>query len=631
VKNNVYGGGEMATVGLIDFNNAVKHESVTNGFGLSWPYKMTFIPYDDSGVSKAVGGSTYVTVTGGRIGTSATSTPDVDNGNIYGGSKGKAGATSDYEFCGNAKNTYVTINYGSTPTEDDGSTTQLILGSVFGGAEDGHVIEDTHVSMQSGLITHSLFAGGRGQGTYKGTLKKLTDGTATSEMQIRGLTTGKVYGNTYLEMSGGAVWHNVFGGGFMASVGKGNYAGGADDYATGGYGETITGNLWTSTFNPAEDESPSNPKDNAWYFLNSGKTYLAITGGTIGKLDNQLWDGLPSGNVFGSSRGVSAPNITNFEKISPEYCPEFFSGYVNETYVTIGGDYRCVKKCTDKNGTVHIPGSTLSENEVKTLFTGTEILTGETPSAEYWTSITGNGPTISGSVYGGGQDGHVRREAHVVVNKGEIGVPYTDANRETLGTNNLSLTEELDNPKWLLRGNVFGAGSGINPYQFDLDGDGEITEDKAVVVDGVSCKETGEYSTSAGSVTHFTQVDIMGGSNTIIHRNVYGGGSLGSVGPPAVSEDYDISRKDSNPALYGKQSQCTVNISGTIGTPTGYNQVYGGEVYGASRGISSESPLGSVVWTKVNIKNGANILGNVYGGGDAGMVRKDTDVQIGAE
>ena len=114
-------------------------------------------------------------------------------------------------------------------------------------------------------------------------------------------------------------------------------------------------------------------------------------------------------------------------------------------------------------------------------------------------------------------------------------------------------------------------------------------------------------------------------------RNVYGGGSLGSVGPPAVSEGYDISRKDSNPALYGKQSQCTVNISGTIGTPTGYNQVYGGEVYGASRGISSESPLGSVVWTKVNIKNGANILGNVYGGGDAGMVRKDTDVQIGAE
>ena len=29
-----------------------------------------------------------------------------------------------------------------------------------------------------------------------------------------------------------------------ASVGKGNYSGGADDYNPAGYGETLTGNLW---------------------------------------------------------------------------------------------------------------------------------------------------------------------------------------------------------------------------------------------------------------------------------------------------------------------------------------------------------------------------------------------------
>jgi hypothetical protein len=29
------------------------------------------------------------------------------------------------------------------------------------------------------------------------------------------------------------------------------------------------------------------------------------------------------------------------------------------------------------------------------------------------------------------------------------------------------------------------------------------------------------------------------------------------------------------------------------------------------------------------VKNGAHILGNVFGGGDNGMVKKDTDVQIG--
>jgi len=112
---------------------------------------------------------------------------------------------------------------------------------------------------------------------------------------------------------------------------------------------------------------------------------------------------------------------------------------------------------------------------------------------------------------------------------------------------------------------------------------------------------------------------------------------MGGVGAPKITQDYDqYKRDDTNSDTKGKQSQCTVNIGGgtgvaTIGSPTGYNIVYGGEVYGASRGISAESPLGAVVWTQIKVKNGANILGNVYGGGDAGMVKKDTDVQIGAE
>ena len=58
----------------------------------------------------------------------------------------------------------------------------------------------------------------------------------------------------------------------------------------------------------------------------------------------------------------------------------------------------------------------------------------------------------------------------------------------------------------------------------------------------------------------------------------------------------------------GWQSQCTVNIGGGpstvyIGTPTDYQKHYGGEVYGASRGISEQSELGSVIWTQVKIKN----------------------------
>jgi len=598
VVHNVYGGGSMGSVGTV--TDSVKHENKATSFALSWPYEINYAPGT---------GKSYVTVTGGRIGMGETGVVGEDNGNVYGGTRGMAGSHYYEAHLANVNETYVTINYaGETPTSDNGSTTPLITGSVFGGCEDGHVLGDTHVSMQNGLIKHSLFAGGRGQGTFEGRLKKLSSPVATPEYtalrQIRSITAGKVYGNTYLEMSGGRVWHNVFGGGYMASVGKGNYAGGSDDYATGGYGETITTNLWDNDGNDSRA------------FLSSGMTHLTITGGTIGLVGPDLWDGLPSGSVFGGSRGVAAPNITDFDKVAPEYCPDFFSGYVNETYVTIGGEYRCVQACVDNNSVTHAVGEALNARELKKLFAGNAtVMDGDTPKAAYWEAVAGDGPTIYGSVYGGGQDGHVRREAHMIVNKGEIGLPYTAANRSTLGTSGLSLENELNSPLWMLRGNVFGAGSGLGQYSFDMDGNPETAD------------ETG-YSTSAGSVTHFTQVDVNGGK---IHRNVYGGGSLASVGPPPVSMPYDIHRKDDTSVGIGHRSVCLVNIAGTIGTPVDYNEIYGGEVYGASRGSADLDPTmySTTLWTVVNVKDGANIMNNVFGGGDAGAVSKNTEVNVG--
>ena len=85
----------------------------------------------------------------------------------------------------------------------------------------------------------------------------------------------------------------------------------------------------------------------------------------------------------------------------------------------------------------------------------------------------------------------------------------------------------------------------------------------------------------------------------------------------------------------GRQSMNIVNIGGsgnvTIGTPDEYQNHYGGEVYGACRGNSTldANQFGISVWTQVNIKNGANIQGNVFGGGDSGKVLRDSKVQIG--
>jgi hypothetical protein len=148
-------------------------------------------------------------------------------------------------------------------------------------------------------------------------------------------------------------------------------------------------------------------------------------------------------------------------------------------------------------------------------------------------------------------------------------------------------------------------------------------------------------------VTRFTEVNILGG---IIHRNVYGGGSMGSVGAPNMGQTYvpykpgqaNIDGKPANGP--GRQSMNTINIGGgkgiaIIGTPYDsakgwtYNKLYGGEVYGASRGLSTLNPeeFSNSVWTKVNIFDKATIMGNVYGGGDNGMVKKDSEVNIGGE
>ena len=171
-------------------------------------------------------------------------------------------------------------------------------------------------------------------------------------------------------------------------------------------------------------------------FTGTGIATVTINAGTIGTA-NGTFDDMPTGNVFGSSRGKAANDVG---RRSPryKYVPDFMLGYVNETDVTIG------------DGTKE--------------------------------------PMLYGSVYGGGQDGHVRRSTKVTINSGTIGVING-------GTD---------------RGNVFGAGSGLgkNTEQNDLGG---------------------LFNNSSGSVTCTTDVIVNGGT---IYQNVYGGGAMGSVGPP---------------------------------------------------------------------------------------------------
>ena len=593
IGRSVYGAGAMASVGNVtnaaDTAGVAKHSDENAGFALSWPYKLVFA---------TMTGKATVNVTGGHIGTR-----DLDGGDVYGSARGEAGDRYATAHMAYVNETEVNINYPETAemtSEEDiqnDFTVQCITGSVHGSGENGFVYGDTRVTLNKGLIGHSLYGAGKGKGTYKQRLLKIgvdpdkdpKDEDDYYDADIYSLIAGRVMGNTYVTMNDGHVGRNVYGGGNMGSVGKGNYACGSDDYYPAGYGETLNGSatdaaktLWNSG------------NENSIAFLNSGKTTVQVLGGIVGYENDptKTKNNLPYGNVFGGSAGEAAPNVPASASPRYLYCPAFFSGYVNETDVTIGTS----GQVTDANA-----------------------------------GKPGYAPKILCSVYGGGQDGHVRRDTKVTVYSGEIGMPYTTENQALLNT------DDLDDPMWMHRGNIYGGGSGISEYKFHFNYTDDDYDD-TVVIDGREYKET-DYSTSAGSVTRFTDVNVMGG---IIHRNVYGGGSMGSVGAPTLPPsraDLPDKKGDTTPGHgVGWQSQNTVNIGGgttvvTIGTPTGYNKTYGGEVYGACRGMSILDPnqYANSVWTKVNIFDKSTIRGNVYGGGDSGIVKKDSEVKIGGD
>lgn len=548
INRNVYGGGEMGSVGKItNFADRDKQESgkylyrhdfpekagdgALYSFGLSWPYE--FI-YDNTT------GLATIDISGAAV----------VKGHIFGASKGKIDVGENditkqrfkEALFANVRETQITIG------KADVADKPIIGGSVYGGGEDGHVYDDTQIIIHNGKIAHSVFGGGKGDGKFTTTLwdPESEGNPKTTSEAVHSWIAGKVFGNTSITMNGGSVGYNIYGGGNLASVGKGNYAGGNDDYSLVGYGELPPVDnqaLWTSTANT----------DFAYKFMHSGKATVTINAGKVGVNESGAYSGkdendLTYGNVFGSSRGTAAIDVG---RLSPrfKYVPDFFLGYVNETEVTIG----------DASG----------------------------------------GPTIYGSIYGGGQDGHVRRSTKVTINKGTIGA----------GT---GLTAEQMKEV----GNVFGAGSGI----------GKNSE--------------GQLNNSSGSVTCTTTVNIKGStSETIIKGSVYGGGAMGSVGPPNTGpmtglgfDEYNTTDDYVRPTTpvdfssykkHGSMSYTQVNIEGGN---------ISGNVYGSSRGdaaLEAQYPhtYATNLWSDVNISDGW-IEGDVFGGGESGNVKCGVDVEI---
>ena len=154
-----------------------------------------------------------MTITGGQVGPAPQTNIPVGvngvDGYVFGGGKGVGDDPITntnpygqyYEFA-DVNATLVTVNM-TGPTN-----TNRIWGSVLGGAEDGHVLDSTKVLFQNGLIG--------------------TNGTTEDDGDIFGggrnyhkmnYTAGRVGGNTIIDMTGGQIFGNIYGGGRFGMTG----------------------------------------------------------------------------------------------------------------------------------------------------------------------------------------------------------------------------------------------------------------------------------------------------------------------------------------------------------------------------------------------------------------------------
>lgn len=729
VLHNVFGGGSIASVGTYTYPNLQPGDP---GYDAEHPAP-NFFTNPQAVVGKT--GHTTVNITGGRVGVMGE-----NEGYVYGGGRGIAGTTeSQVSHLAFVNATAVTIGQTNSTHAD-------VRASVFGGGMNGHVLDSTYVTVSGGVVGGKTadeygsydtekfpLSGDNGKpasadttlhgisyysGIHGGDTITNTDGTGPATVFLgnvygggRGvdtvsgsnlsLTAGRVYGNTRLEITGGMIYHSVFGGGSIASVGKYTLYTEADSIAdaqksdavghyrikpnqpkalvSGGTATVIItgGRIGTNGRNNGRVFGSSRGMAGTAYkglgYVNiahvvigandvrttpiikgsvfgSGEnghvldsTLVEIKGGHIGngkRTGASAWLNHYIGNVYGGGRGLDRA-VGDATTVSPFAGRVYRSANVVVTGGQIdhnvygGGSLASVgrfrrnssniitytdadsgyARVTVSGGQIGIDGD--ENGHVFGASRGTAANTGDIKAnlayvARAYVYIQPNA-RIMGSVFGGGESGHVQEGAHVFVTGGEIG--------STIPNDYNSYTP-AEKAKYDLMGNVYGGGRGLD----------------TIVANG----NIG-YSMSAGYVRDHTLVKISG--TPIIHRNVYGGGSMGTVGDYGPYCRLDFWQDD--PANFQRATKAgqyhnssngaaTVVIKGTVGTSADVGNHYGGNVYGSSRGQANNSAdyashkdfydaggfgeMAYVVGSHVVVDTNALIYGNVYGGGENGHV-----------
>ena len=193
----------------------------------------------------------------------------VGDGNVFGAARGNAAVTGrDFAL---VYETDVTIS-GTT-------TTTQIKGNVYGGGEVGNVHTNTKVDIQGGAIARNVFGGGKGleefaeAGKVKGNTEVAISAGSINGNVYGGGQRGITLGNVDVDITGGIVEKDVYGGGALADTNVGNWD--ADGYTevTDLSAESSVTGLYTRTESGGNYTYTEITDENATY--DSGTTYYS--------------------------------------------------------------------------------------------------------------------------------------------------------------------------------------------------------------------------------------------------------------------------------------------------------------------------------------------------------------------
>ena len=549
VFDGVYGGGLMGSVGTVTEREELPTGHPTHDGCLGGKPK-TF---------EANTGKCTVVVSGGQVGPVEVATKGmkndggdgpVDVGFVFGAGRGDVEnpATSpDADFHTFVNKTDVTISGG------------LIMASVYGGGENGRVLHDTHVTISGGQI---------GCGEAPAGVPKIYSEEEWASASVNTASTFKEclswdYKSPFLPhdpyaqiddtedakegTDGHTYYGSVFGGG------SGYYP-----YEIKNLQGTVIGHEWLRSAG-------------AVY----GNTVVDITGGHILTC------------VYGGNETTDVGTYSNNAKGQPLVHKSGGKCTINMVGGTLGVP-RTDEDAQDHPVTCYLFGA--GKGDQRTHFnTWTNV-------QETEVNVSGTA-RIFGSVFGGGEDGHVLGDAQVNIG-GSVTIgetTYTAQSGLKIGTTGTSYVD----------GNVFGGGRGFSGLAL-----------------------------TAGSTGGNAEVNIAGGT---MLGSIYGGGRLASVGIDFTPADDPLYGQlvDDNTNTHGHIS---INISGgTIGNDV-ENAKYGGNVFGGSMGrITLLDGTLNPIWpkqavtkdTEITITGNALIKRNVYGGSEYGIVRDKAIVNIG--